>query len=99
MEAEIVEKRENPLLSRDEILLKVVADVTPSRKEVKELAAAKTGASPELIVVKRIGGKAGSREFLAEVFVYRNEEVMKVVEPEYMLKRNGVISDGEAQSV
>jgi len=92
-----VERKENPLLAREEIVIKVKRDATPSRKEAKEIVVAQTGASPELVVVKKIKGLTGAREFLIEAFVYKDPEIMKTVEPEYILKRNGVIED-EAQA-
>ncbi len=97
MEAEVVERRENPLLAREEVLLKIRAQQTPSRKEVRELVVAKLGASPESVIVKKIWGLSGSREFNAEVFIYKDLEVMRTIEPEYVLKRNEVIED-EAQA-
>ena len=97
MEVEVVESRDNPLLSRREIIVKVSAEATPSRKDVKELVAAKTGANPSLIVVKKIGGRSGSHDFFAEVYIYQDENTMKTLEPKYILRRNGVVEDGEAQ--
>ena len=98
MEVEVVERKENPLLYRDEIIIRVKKDVTPSRKEAKEIVVAQTGASPEQVIVKKIKGKSGRREFLIEAYVYKDLSVMKTLEPDYVLKRNGVIEDGEAQA-
>jgi ribosomal protein S24E len=97
MELEVLEKRENPLLDREEIKVRIKSDKTPSRKEVKELVTAKLGTSPELTLIRTIKNKAGTRNFDVEVFVYKNPSVMNVVERTYMLKRNGVIED-EAQA-
>lgn len=98
MEVEVVERKENPLLSREEVLIKVKKDVTPSRQEAKEIVVAQTGASPESVVVKKISGRSGAKEFFVEAYIYKDLDVMKTIEPEYILKRNGVISDGEAQA-
>ena len=98
MEVEVVERRDNPLLYREEVVLRVKKEATPSRKEAKELVVAQTGVSPENVVVKRIYGKTGAREFLVEAYIYKDLDMMKVIEPEYVLKRNGVVSDGEAQA-
>ncbi len=93
-----MERKENPLLSREEIVVKVKKEVTPSRQEAKEIVVAQTGASPEAVIVKKIKGKSGAKEFFIEAYVYKDLDVMKTIEPEYILKRNGVISDGEAQA-
>ena len=94
----IVKREENPLLSREELIIRVEKEVTPSRKEAKEIVVAQTGADPELVIIKRISGKSGSKVFLVEAFIYKDKEIMKVIEPEYVLRRNGVVSDGEAQA-
>lgn len=98
MEAEIIERKDNPLLSREELVLKIRSNVTPSRKEVKDYVVASMNTDPKLTVVKKIWGKSGSHEFFAEIFIYKDDTVMKTVEPEFILKRNEVIKDDEAHS-
>ena len=98
MDVEILERRENPLLEREEIKVRIKSDKTPSRKEAKELITAKLGSSPELTLIRSIKNRAGTRIFDVDVVVYRSPAVMEVVERTYVLKRNGVIEDGEAQA-
>lgn len=98
MDVEILERRENPLLEREEIKVRIKSDKTPSRKEAKELITAKLGSSPELTLIRSIKNRAGTRIFDVDVVVYRNPAVMEIVERTYVLKRNGVIEDGEAQA-
>ena len=98
MDVEILERRENPLLEREEIKVRIKSDKTPSRKEAKELITVKLGSSPELTLIRSIKNRAGTRIFDVDVVVYRSPAVMEVVERTYVLKRNGVIEDGEAQA-
>ncbi len=98
MEVNIVERRDNPLLSREEVRLEIKSESTPSRTEVRNYVSASLGADPSLTVVKKIWGRAGDRTFYAEVFIYKDERVMRAVEPKYILIRNGVMEDGKAQS-
>ncbi len=97
MKLEIVERSYNPLFERDEIIAFVYSETTPSRKDVKTLIAAETGAKEEDIIVKKVETLTGLSKVKVVVFVYKNPDVLKVIEPDYMLKRNGVISDGQAQ--
>ncbi len=96
MDINIEERRENPLLNREEITVSIRVESTPTRKDVKNGVAAKLGVDPSLVIVRKIEGSAGSHVFRAVVHVYKDKDSLSI-EPEYIRKRNEVTED-EARS-
>ncbi len=76
METKIIKQEKNPLLEREEILIEIKADSTPSAEEVKKIV----GKDENLVVVKKINSSFGKRVFTAEVFVYDSVEVKNRIE-------------------
>ncbi len=95
MEIRIIEKRENPLLDRIEVL--ALAEhpnqATPRREEVRKRIAALLGVSEDLVVVKKIVSVFGWPRSRIYVNVYKNKEAMFRLEPKHILKRNGIIKE------
>ncbi len=85
----------NPLLRRKELTIVVQRDSTPSRKEARDIVVSLTGASPDLVVIKEIRTPTGMRYHTVVAYVYEDPSTLKVVEPEYILKRG---EEGEAQA-
>ena len=88
------QKRENEFLERTEYIFEVVLEKdepTPSRQKLKEEFVGLLGNN---FVIKKI--EMRGNKCYVKVYHYKSEELMKRLEPEYLLKRG--VSDGEAQS-
>ncbi len=88
------QKRDNVFLERIEYVYEVVLEKdepTPSRQKLKEEFVGLLGNN---FVIKKIEMK-GNKCYV-KVYHYKSEEVMKRLEPEYLLKRGD--NNGEAQS-
>lgn len=66
MKHEIISKKVNPFLNREEMIMKVESTITPSAIEVKKLI----GGDEELIVIKKIDRNFGKRVFMVDAVVY-----------------------------
>ncbi len=95
MNVEILTKKENLPLERKELLLEVsFSGATPKREELKAAVVAKLGSQPELTVIKKAEQLTGKKTVRVTVFAYTNPDTLKRVEPEYVLKREGLIKEG-----
>ncbi|MGD9912409.1 30S ribosomal protein S24e [Methanothrix sp.] len=98
MDIEIVSERENPLLKRREIVLKVIhgEGPTPTRKSVVERLAAIKDSKPGLVVIRKMNSLFGRRESIAHARIYESEERMRQVENPHIVKRNVFTEQKEA---
>ena len=89
----ILEERDNPLLYRKELIVEIdhVGEPTPSREEVRKRIAALKGVSENLVIVHTIKPMFGIGKSKAFIKIYQSEEKLKEIEPEYMLKKHGLI--------
>jgi len=76
MKSKIIKQEKNPFLQREEFVLEITSEVTPTEMEVKE----KIGKDEDLIVVKKINTNFGRQKFMAEVVVYDDKEAKKRIE-------------------
>jgi ribosomal protein S24E len=76
MEMEIVKQEKNLFLEREEFVLNISNETSPTFDEVKT----ELGKDAELTVVKKIHTGFGKQKFVADVFVYNNAEVKAKVE-------------------
>jgi len=76
MEAKILKQHKNPLLHREEILISIESESSPSFEEVKK----HMGKNEDLVIIKRVKGNFGAKSFNAEVFVYDSKEAKDKVE-------------------
>ena len=92
MEIEILERKENPLLKREEISFKIHHPdaQTPSRTVVISKLAAILNADTSKTILKEIQGQFGIQESLGHANVYEDENVALRLEPEHILIRNGL---------
>ena len=92
MEIEILEERENPLLERRELTVKVTHDAaTPPRDAVREKLIALLNAGKDTVILGSIKSKFGARESIAAVKVYKTKERALQVEPRHALEKNSLI--------
>jgi len=86
----IVHIRENKLLARRELLVEAVHQnaSTPTRQSVREWVAKQLGIDISNVFVRRIKTEFGRGRSLAEVHVYNDSKIARVIEPLYILARN-----------
>jgi ribosomal protein S24E len=76
MESKIIKTTKNPFLNREEIVIEINADVTPTKQEVVQAI----GKDAELTVVKKINTNFGKQNFVAEAVIYDSAENKEKVE-------------------
>lgn len=80
---EILEKKEEPLLSRVSVKASVVFETaTPSNEEVAKQIASALKKDVKLVVVKKIQTHYGERTADIDAFVYDSEQALKQAEPQ-----------------
>jgi len=89
MKLEILEERDNPLLERRELVVKVVHDAaTPPRADVRDKIAALITANKDTVILDSLKSKFGVRELIAVVKVYKTKERAFQIEPKHKLMKN-----------
>jgi small subunit ribosomal protein S24e len=91
MEVKIVSAKENPLLKRKEVNFRVEHgphEKTPPRLEVKKALAAELKISEELVFVEKMQTMTGTNTAVGVANAYETTEQAKLIEPEYIRKRN-----------
>ena len=76
MKTKIIKQEKNPHLSREEFLIQINSDITPSFEEVKK----NLGLDEKLTVVKKVNTRFGEKTSFAEVFVYNSKESKDSIE-------------------
>ena len=83
MQLKIVNKKEDPLLSRTKVESEIIfGKTTPSREEIKNELVKVLGKDEKLIVVKGIFTSYGLKKAKNLSYVYENEESLKRIEVE-----------------
>jgi small subunit ribosomal protein S24e len=91
MEVKIVSEKENPLLKRKEVCFRVEHSQTgntPPRLEVRKALATTLKKDADLVFVKKMETKTGTRTAVGFANVYDSVEQAKLIEPKYIVKRN-----------
>lgn len=94
---EIIERKENPLLSRVEIKFSHShsGSPTPSRNDViTQIAALEPGSNRDFVVIKDVTTRFGVAKTTGVALIYSNKEAMSV-EPKYIHTRRGGGDDAE----
>ncbi len=77
---EILKQFDNKLLNRQEIIVKLESQVTPSKLDVKKSLSEKFKSPEEQIVIEHIYGKFGSQTFTIEAKIYDSIESLSKYE-------------------
>ena len=91
MEVKIISQKENPLLRRKEIQFHVEHDEvgsTPTRLEIRKAVAAELKANIDKVFIKKFETKTGMHTAAGVASLYESTEQAKLIEPQYILKRN-----------
>ena len=87
---EILESRDNRLVGRKELIVKIEhwPKGTPSRKAIREAIAKILGVDPDTVYVRKVRTEYGMCESLARVHVYDTVERAIQIEPSHIVKKN-----------
>jgi small subunit ribosomal protein S24e len=92
MEIQILEEKENPLLERKEIQLRVIQDAgSPKISDLRKKIAAQLSLDEPLFVVQHVIAEFGMNESRCMLKIYRTKERLKDVEAEHVLRKNGLM--------
>lgn len=91
MEIKILAENDNVLLKRKEVVFQVnhnQTGSTPPRLEVKNALAKALKKDANLIFIKKLETKTGTRMAVGVANVYDSIEQAKLIEPKYIINRN-----------
>ncbi len=89
MDIQVISEKNNPMLSRREIVFKVTYDeATPSRKSIVDRLAATMNSKQGLVIVDSIKTEFGKRESIGYAKIYENADRVKQVERPHIIERN-----------
>jgi len=97
MDISILDEDENPMLHRTDVRFELSHDEsTPSRLSVRDSLAAMLNKDSKEVVVHDLDTKFGMRKTIGYAKVYESPEHAADVEQEYMLDRNKITAEEEA---
>jgi small subunit ribosomal protein S24e len=91
MQVKIESTKDNPLLKRREVGFTIMhgpKEKTPERLEVRKAVAIEMKIGDDVVFIKRMQTKTGTCITQGFANVYKTVEQAKIVEPEYIRKRN-----------
>jgi ribosomal protein S24E len=91
MQVKIDSTKNNALLKRKEVGFTIFSgpkEKTPKRLDVKKAVAAEMQTGDDVVFIKRMRTKTGTSITVGEANVYQSASQAKLVEPEYIRKRN-----------
>ena len=99
MEIQIIEEKDNPLLERKEIQLRVIQDAgSPKISDLRKKIAAQLSLDENLFVVQRVYAEYGMNESRCVLKIYNSEERLKAVEAVHVLRKNGLVEVSDESS-
>lgn len=101
MEIKILSENDNPLLRRKEVVFQVEHEQTgrtPRRSEVKDAIARALRKDADLVFVKKVETKTGTCMAIGTANIYDSVECAKLIEPEYIIKRNTSVEKEKEES-
>ncbi|WGI16987.1 hypothetical protein [Methanonatronarchaeum sp. AMET-Sl] len=90
MEIDIVERKENPAVKREEIKFKIdhMGNATPTRSEVKAKIAAEEDLTKSLLIVDSLKTKTGLGITEGYAKLYTRMDDLKEIEQKHIIERN-----------
>jgi ribosomal protein S24E len=89
VEIKIESQKENKLLGRKEITLKLsFTGPTPKREEIKNEICARLGLPTDVVMPRKIKQRFGIKQIEVLAHVYKDAETLKKTEPRYLLVRH-----------
>jgi small subunit ribosomal protein S24e len=99
MDIEIVERKQNPLLEREEIRFEVAheGEPTPTLVDIRRLLRAKVNSKDQLTVVDAVYSHFGSPVSSGSARIYKDEGRLKSTEARHILGKNFTPSKTEGK--
>ncbi len=92
MEIEIIEEKDNPLMERKEMNLRIIQDAgSPKIVDLRKKIAAQFSLNESLFVVQQILPEYGMNESHCLLKVYDSEDRLRLVEANHILRKNGFL--------
>jgi ribosomal protein S24E len=90
MDVDVVDKKFNPLLERDEVEFTVTheGEPTPGLAEIRKVLGAKLNSKADLTVVDSVYSHFGSSNSSGFAKIYKNEEMLQRIEAKHVLTKN-----------
>ena len=91
MEIKIISQKDNKPLKRREITFEVEhaeTGGTPARTEIRRMLASLLKVDQQLVYIKRLETRTGTRVASGNANAYDSLEQAKLIEPEYIIERN-----------
>lgn len=99
MEIQILEEKDNPLLERKEIQLRIIQDAgSPKISELRKKIAAQLSLDEALFVVQNVYAEYGMNESRCMLKIYTTKERLKVVEAYHTLRKNGLVKEASDET-
>ncbi len=99
MEIQILEEKENPLLERKEIQLRIIQDAgSPKIGDLRNKIAAQLSLDGNLFVVQNVYAEYGMNESRCMLKVYDSEDHLKAVEAAHVLRKNGFLKEASDEN-
>ncbi|MXR42905.1 30S ribosomal protein S24e [Halobaculum sp. WSA2] len=99
MDIDIISEKENPMLHRTDVRFEVQHDeATPARLQVRDSLAAKLDKGSDEVVIQDLDTKFGMRKTVGYAKVYETAEHAADVEQDYVLERNAIAGDEDAEA-
>lgn len=96
MKIEIIEEKENPLLNRKELKIKVLHDnATPSRQEVRKMLVALLGVDKDTVILDSYKSRYGIKESYGSARIYNTKERALEVESKHLLEKNQLLATAQ----
>ncbi|PSP59626.1 30S ribosomal protein S24e [Halobacteriales archaeon QH_7_66_37] len=98
MDITILEEDENPMLHRTDVRFELThEEATPERLSVRDSLAAMLNKDSKEVVVHDLDTKFGMRKTVGYAKVYESPEHAQDVEQDYMLERNKITAEEDAE--
>jgi len=89
MEVKVIEDRENKVLERREVHVRITSNgATAKRSEIRDRLIAVLNSSKDTLILDSIKTEFGTRESTAEVRIYQTKDKAFKTEPRYVLRKN-----------
>ncbi len=88
MDVKVIEKKENKIFARKEIIAEVSEKTIPSKTQLREKLSALLNTKPEEIAITKTQTQFGSPKATIFARVYASNEELKKREPKYVRERN-----------
>lgn len=100
MDLEILKKKENPVLKRVEVSFRLThpKEKTPQRQAVRDKIAATVGGKRDGVIIAFMRSRFGSSVTEGYAKVYDSSEAAKKLEPQFVLKRHGLVEAKAAEA-